>query len=61
MADNNIAYTGPVDGDSNNIAQEDMLVDIYDPSQPVDDEPSFTELTDGQDSDPMMDLIAPLA
>ena len=40
MADNGIAYTNPVAGDSNNVAHDEMLADVYDPSQP-DSEDGF--------------------
>lgn len=66
MADNGIAYTEPVADDSNNIAQAEMEMDIYDPSQPVEEEPAF-ESEVGTDSladngfDTAVDILDPLA
>ncbi len=70
MAENHIAYTGPVGGDSNNIAQAEMDHDIYDPSQdtgvsPMDDpyiepQPDFDPLAEAG-IDPLADIIDPLA
>lgn len=38
MADNGIAYTNPNPDDSNNVAHDEMVADIYDPSQPTQEE-----------------------